>query len=46
MPNYPPTSFYFSLSIDDITKNAASFQKALGINGEMNILEGGENQLK
>ncbi|MFT7269929.1 MAG: phage tail-like protein [Roseivirga sp.] len=45
----PPTSFYFSLSIDDSTENAASFQEASGINGEMNIpeiSEGGENRFQ
>jgi phage tail-like protein len=46
---HPPVSFYFSLSIDDSTENAASFQEASGINGEMNtseISEGGENQFQ
>tara|TARA_R110001599_G_scaffold141403_1_gene321761 strand:- start:6454 stop:6900 length:447 start_codon:yes stop_codon:yes gene_type:complete len=45
----PPTSFYFSLSIDDMTENPASFQEASGISDELNtseISEGGENQFK
>ena len=46
---YPATSFYFSLSIDDSTENATSFQEATGINGEMKITEiseGGENRFQ
>uniref|UniRef100_UPI004048E384 phage tail protein n=1 Tax=Roseivirga sp. TaxID=1964215 RepID=UPI004048E384 len=43
----PPVSFYFSLSIDGFTENAALFEEVSGISNEPNILEvsqGGEHQ--
>jgi phage tail-like protein len=45
----PPASFYFSLSIDISTENAASFKEASRIGDELNtseISEGGENRFK